>query len=120
MKNISEKQLEAIRAKREELKGLSAPLFVSLENGEIRTINDGLKKIYSSQGHTNLKSIWEWNSEGKQVIKGEHALLLWDKPKEREETKEQTEQTEQADPKRLFFPIRFVFSEKQVMEGWRA
>lgn len=115
----TEKQLSAIREKREELKALSKPFKKLVEVGEIDTINEGLTAYYSDQGHRNLKTLKQWNQAGKKVKKGEHALLLWGRPKavtRKEVTQEAQAESEETD----FYPICFVFSDSQVEEGRKA
>jgi len=116
-KQPTEKQLSAIRAKREELKGLSAPFKILLKEGAIGTINEGLIAMYAEEGHTNLKTLKQWNKEGKQVIKGEHACLIWGTPKKINRGEQPEQATEPTEDNRTdFFPICFLFSEKQVQE----
>jgi hypothetical protein len=119
-RKLTDKQLEAIRAKREYLKGLSAPLKELIDLGEIESINEGLKQIYSAQGHKNLKSIRQWNEEGFQVKKGEKALLLWGKPIERkkDDLNNQNQEETTAEENSIFnlFPLCYVFSASQVQE----
>ena len=109
-------QLESIRAKRTELKELSKPFKKLVEIGEISTINEGLTALYSEQGHKDLKTLKQWNKEGKSVIKGEHALLLWGKPKAIGKPEATTEATESEEDAADFYPICFVFSALQVHE----
>lgn len=108
-KPASEAQKEAFKAKREELKKLSKKLKKQKADGKIETINDGLKAIYEKQGHTDLRTIIEWNKAGFQVNKGEKSLLLWGSKKT--SIPRETEAT--ADPYD-FYPVCFVFSIKQV------
>lgn len=118
-KRPTEKQIEAMRAKRAALKELSAPLKELKKCGEIETINEGLISIYSQQGHTTLKTLKQWNSEGLSIKKGEKALLLWGKPtaSQRKEIAEQTENQQGEETDALdFYPICFVFSNLQVYE----
>lgn len=114
-KQISEKQLSVIREKRNKLKELSVPFKGMVKDGEITTINQGLTSLYASQGHSDLKTLKQWNEAGKRVKKGEHALLLWGKPKERKR-REQPEDGQEMDSLD-FFPICFVFSLNQVEDG---
>ena len=112
----TEKQLAAMREKREELKAISKPFKKLVEQGEISNINEGLVAMYAEDGHTVLKTMKQWNKEGKKIIKGEHAFLLWGKPqpiKNRETPPEPDK--EEEDPE--FFPICFVFSQHQVEQG---
>lgn len=112
MKTISKnkktsKNLEAIRAKRAELKELSQPFKPLLKTGVIKCINEGLRRIYSDQGHTVLKTLKEWNAEGMRVKKGEHACLLWGAPVS----------STKADEEIKYYPVCFVFSQKQVVKS---
>lgn len=105
---------KTIQEKREILKRLSAPLKALLKAEAIDSINDGLKMIYANQGHTILKTLRQWNKEGKHVKKGEKALCLWGRPKQHEDEPESPEETEKHDPTD-FFPICYVFSNLQVL-----
>lgn len=104
------KSIEAIRAKRTELKKMSQPLKELLKAGVIESINDGLRGIYANDGHTNLKTLKQWNKEGFLIKKGEHAFLLWGTPVNRTGKQPDTEQDEETE----FFPVCFVFSQNQV------
>ena len=84
-----------------------------VKEGTIDTVNEGLKEIYADEGHTDLKTIHQWNKVGKQVIKGEKALLLWGKPQSFEVVNEDTSEIDELD----FYPICFVFSQKQVIDS---
>ncbi|WP_255349822.1 hypothetical protein [Dysgonomonas sp. HGC4] len=108
-KPATENQLTTLQEKREKLKKLSKPLKKKVEKGTIENINQGLKALYSKQGHTELKTLSEWNKAGYSVIKGEHALLLWGKKKTRPNTDENA-----ATDSYKFNPICFVFSQLQV------
>lgn len=108
------KRLEAMRAKREELKTLSQPFKTLLKEGAINTINEGLRTVYAGQGHTTLKTLKQWNLEGFQVKKGEHAFLLWGSPVTR--PKQEPEPTDDDTDESDFFPVCFVFSQYQVQE----
>lgn len=97
-----------IKAIRQNLKGTSATLRELKENGSIKTINEGLKNIYSLQGNKELRTFEQWQKAGYKIKRGEKALYLWGK---------QTEKTitENGEEKEIqFFPIIPVFSENQV------
>lgn len=102
-----------IQEKRNYLKGLSRPIQLLVKEGAFDTVNEGLKEIYSEEGHTDLKTLRQWNSAGKQVIKGEKALLLWGKPRSFEVVNADTSEIDELD----FYPICFVFSQKQVTDN---
>lgn len=82
--------------------------------GQIERINDGLKAIYAQSGHEVLKTMKQWNKEGKRIRKGEHALCLWGQPKQHTPTENDEENQEQDALN--FFPICYVFSNLQVYE----
>jgi hypothetical protein len=106
-----------IQEKREYLKALSNDLKVLKTDGAIDTINEGLKNLYAQQGHTELKTIKQWNEQGKRVKKGESALLLWAKPKKIASLNpiNQTDTIEENEGMN-FFPLCFVFSNLQIQE----
>lgn len=106
-----QKETRITNPKREELKKISAPLKALLKDGTITTINEGLKEIYKASGHDELKTLRQWNRDGKRIIKGEKALLLWGSPRKIDIKKVSKE--EEAD-KMDFYPICYVFSNKQV------
>lgn len=111
------KETRITNPKREELKKISAPLKALLKDGAITTINEGLKEIYKAGGHNELKTLRQWNRDGKRIIKGEKALLLWGSPRKIDLKKAQ--EADEAD-KLDFFPICYVFSNKQVEERKEA
>lgn len=102
------KQNLNIKEKRQYLKGISATLKELKEKGEIKTINEGLKNIYSGQGKTELRTFDQWKTAGYRVKRGEKALYLWG----RETEKTITENGEEKEI--FFFPIIPVFSKNQV------
>ena len=109
----TEKQLEAIRAKRDELKELSKGIKLLVKEGKYDTVNEGLIEMYSKSGHKELKTIHQWNDINMSVKKGEHALLLWGSPKKRDKKQEGiTPESEEKEAE--FYPLCFVFSENQV------
>lgn len=114
MENIFD-SAKTIREKREILKGLSKPLQQLVKEAAIPTVNDGLKAIYAQSGHTELKTLKQWNKEGKRVAKGSHALCLWGAPKQIDKQNQGENQNEENDPTD-FYPLCFVFSNLQVYE----
>ena len=114
MENIFD-SAKTIQEKREILKGLSKPLQQLVKEGAITTVNDGLKEIYAQAGHTQLKTLQQWNKDGKRIEKGSHALCLWGTPKQTDKQQQEDNQDEDTDPAD-FYPICFVFSNLQVYE----
>lgn len=114
MENIFD-SAKTIQEKREILKGLSKPLQLLVKEAAITNVNDGLKAIYAQSGHTQLKTLKQWNREGKSIIKGSHALCLWGAPKKIEHQQSEESQNGENDPMN-FYPLCFVFSNLQVYE----
>ena len=114
MENIFD-SAKTIQEKRKRLKGLSKPLQILVKEAAIPTVNDGLKAIYAQSGHTELKTLKQWNKEGRSIKKGSHALCLWGAPKKVETIQVEEAQGEDNDPMN-FYPICFVFSNLQVYE----
>jgi hypothetical protein len=101
-----------IYEKRAELKELSQPLRILMKEGAIESINEGLKNMYRNGGHSVLNTIRQWNRQGKQVKKGEKALLLWAQPKHVQRVNEETTEVDEFD----YWPICYVFSNTQVTD----
>lgn len=112
MENIFQ-SANSIQEKREILKGLSKPLQALKKEGTIDSVNEGLKGIYAQSGHTELKTLRQWNKAGKRIKKGEKALCLWGSPKERNKEESGQNEGEESDPLN-FYPICYVFSNLQV------
>jgi len=109
----TEAQREAMRAKRDELKSFSKGIKILVKEGKYNTVNEGLIDLYSKSGHTDLKTIHQWNDLNMSVKKGEKALLLWGTPK-KSEKKEEPKSPENEEKEMEFYPLCFVFSQKQV------
>lgn len=101
-----------INEKRQKLKGLSAPIRALVKEGVFHTVNEGLKEMYAEDGHTVLKSIRQWNNDGKRIKKGEKALMLWGSPRKFEVVDTETAEVDELD----FYPIYFVFSNLQITD----
>lgn len=114
MENIFE-TAKTIQEKRTILKGLSQPLQLLVKEGALSSVNDGLKSIYAQSGHAELKTLKQWNKEGRNIRKGSHALCLWGAPKQREQAPQVEAENEDNDTLN-FYPICFVFSNLQVYE----
>ncbi len=104
----------SIQEKREELKKISHFIQIQVKKGVYNSVNEGLIDMYNQSGHNDLKSFKEWQKEGYSVKKGEKALLLWGVPlAKRKNENENKEKKEENKPD--FFPLCFVFSNKQVV-----
>ena len=86
-------------------------MLQELSNGLVETakaqkrnrfsINGLLREYYDIVGK-QLHTFEEWKEQNYSIRKGEHAYQIWDKPKDGSDGKK-------------WCPIRFVFSEDQVM-----
>ncbi len=107
-----QKQIE----RKNNLIALSAQVKQTLiATGQCKTVNEGLRLIYQKEGHSNLKSFFEWKKEGRNIKKGEEALLLWATPKQiKKALKDKTDG--QDDITTQYFPVVYLFSESQTIE----
>lgn len=58
-----------IQAKRTELKEISKNFLELKNSGNIASVNEGLKTLYSEQGHAELKTFEQWERAGMHVKK---------------------------------------------------
>jgi len=106
---------EQIKAKREELKAISAPFKMLVKEGAIGSINEGLANYYAEQGHTILYSYNKWKEQGFQVKKNSKALLMWGEPQPlKKKTEDNVSKSENKEDEDTFFPLAYVFSNLQV------
>lgn len=102
-----------MQEKREALKKRSAiaKKMIDAQPEEFTTINEALVFMYAEEGHTEIHSFKKWIEKGYIVRRGEKALLLWGEPKTafNQEKKKEGESDEFK-----FYPLAFVFSQKQV------
>lgn len=106
-----------IQEKRESLKKLSIIAKEMVEKGIVATINEGLIKLYKDEENQEFKLYNEWKKEGKQVIKGSKAFLVWGKPKEITNQEGKDNNSAEDDENGTFFPLCFLFSNKQVRDA---
>jgi hypothetical protein len=107
------------KAKRKALRDLSRIAKARIEaDCEGMTVNEVLlQKMYTDDDNTEFNTLFEWSKKGFKVNKGEHAFLIWGKPKptkKGEESKKPGEQTDEDDDS--FFPLCYLFSNAQVTE----
>ena len=103
MKELQQmKSAEKMVAIRKSLRNLSVKLDVSASMNcrEAYTINHLLREAYGLKSGAKLHTFEGWKKRGAAVKRGEHALLFWGKPVERE-----------GSP---FYPVVFLFSANQV------
>jgi hypothetical protein len=98
---------EKIKIVRQDLKEKSNLVKPLVQMGEFDTINEALiNKLYKSELHNEFKPLVVWNKEGKKVKKGEKAFTIWGKPRKAK--------NDDSEDEFSFFPVCYVFSNKQV------
>lgn len=107
----TKKMKDDIKAKREGLKALSKAAAMLVKEGAADSINDALVMLYKEQGHEEVHKFKKWLELGYVVRRGEKALLLWGQPRN---GSNQEKQTEADQDEYKFFPLAYVFSNKQV------
>lgn len=105
---------------REELILLSNNLKDLVDNGVYENMNKALISYYKQTYNlTSLKGFEQWNSEGFIIKKGSKGYKIWGKPRnftDKQTDKDKTEeQTDKNEP--YFYPIAYLFSEKQVVKS---
>lgn len=100
-----------MQAKREQLKALSKVAKMLVSSGACGTINEALIDIYRNDGHEEIHSFKKWIERGFCVRRGEKALLLWGEPRK---GGKQEKEAEGEEDEFKFFPLAYVFSNKQV------
>jgi hypothetical protein len=108
---------------RDRLKDLSANVKLLMQMGKIQasTVNDGLIELYRKEAdHSEFKTFNEWKKLGKSIMKGSKAFLVWGAPKDvnrldESSTEKGTEDPAESDEYK-YWPICYLFSDKQVTE----
>ena len=105
-----EKRLQRL----EQLRKLSAQILPAVKDGTFTNVNTGLIALYSCDGHTEFHTFNEWKKRGYKIVKGCEGFPVWGKPKQRTVTSETGEDREDD-----FYPMSYLFSNLQVIEGGR-
>lgn len=80
-----------------------------------QSINDIVIMWYKEEsGATEFKSFFQWKQAGFTVKKGEKAFLLWAKKRKATAKIEVKENEDPLEEEYRFFPLAYVFSDKQV------
>ncbi len=82
-------------------------------HNELGSVNEALKAVYAEQGHFEFNTYQGWKEMGKQVKKGEKALLFWGRPRKGKD-KEKPLANSDDFKEYEFFPLAYLFSQKQV------
>jgi len=111
MKNTEKKD---VNPKRLELRKLSvrakAMRELDPELGEC-TINEIIiNRFYSKNGNSEFHSYRAWRELGHQVKRGEKAFVIWGRKRKAEKTEVKKGESEEF----KFYPLAFLFSNKQV------
>ena len=81
------------------------------------TINEILLKlIYNTDGATEFNTFAQWKELGYTILKGSKAFVIWGQPRTGNEKREETDnkQVEGEEDEYSFFPVCYLFSNKQV------
>jgi glutathionyl-hydroquinone reductase len=97
-----------IKEKRAEIKAISQAVKNLVNEGVYKTVNDGLKSVYSHGEKREFKTFDQWEKIGMHVKRGEKAVYLWGK----QTTKTITENGTEKEIK--YFPLIALFSDLQV------
>jgi len=102
---------EEFKAKRTALCDLSRAIKAQIEAGELEaaTINEGLIEVYSKGKDLEFNTFHQWKGKGFKILKGSKAFLVWGKP-----MKVPVPESEKEDDEFKFWPVCYLFSEKQV------
>lgn len=95
------------------LVSLSEEIKLKGLHDELGSVNEALKAVYAEQGHFEFNTYQGWKEKGKQVIKGEKALLFWGRPRKGEDKDKPLADGENFKSYK-FFPLAYLFSQKQV------
>lgn len=85
-----------------------------------RTINSILmERLYNKKGNLQFKTFHQWKAEGKTILKGSKAYLVWAQPlnalKEQEAAeKDYNTALEDEEGKYKYFPVCYLFRNEQV------
>ena len=106
--------METKQDKRKALRELSNIAKMRMQmDCEGMTVNEILiEHFYTSEEHTEFKTLHDWNKEGYKVNKGAKAFLIWGKP--RATNKEQPQNQENEEEESEFYPLCYLFSNAQV------
>ncbi len=105
----------AYKVRREELKTLSRMVKLQMKMGAIdaASVNDALIQLYSADGHSEFKTFHQWKALGKSILKGSKAFAVWGSPKEIQHPDPEAAEDDEF----KYWPLCYLFSDKQVTEG---
>ena len=83
-----------------------------------RTVNYMLlNHMYNTEGAEEFNTFKQWKEKGATIIKGSKAFLIWGQPlgKQRANQAQEKGQDQSEEDEYNFFPICYLFSDKQVI-----
>jgi len=92
---------------------LSKDLKAKDLHNELGSVNEALKAVYATEGHYEFDTYQGWKDRGKQVRRGEKALLFWGRPRKGKDKEKPIANSEDF-KEYEFFPLAYLFSQKQV------
>jgi hypothetical protein len=104
---------EQYKENRERLISLSLVARELVKMGEFDRVNEAIiEGIYKEESPEieDFKTFGQWKHEGKTIIKGSKAFLVWGQPRKVEQTPEGS--TEPSEYK--YWPLCYLFSNMQV------
>jgi hypothetical protein len=109
MKNQESKYQE----NRDKLKQLSKVAKQAIKvNGGYQNVNDYvIRECYTTPENTEFNTFFQWREKGFKVKKGEHAFVIWGAPMKAQKTEHKEKQN---DDEFSFYPLCYLFSNKQV------
>lgn len=110
---------EAMKAKRQHLAQLSRVIKMKMQTGvtDAATVNEGLIELYSEDEILEFNTFFEWKKKGYSIKKGSTAFLVWGKPRKVPipgTEKNSNSDSDSEDDEFKFWPVAYLFSEKQV------
>ncbi len=106
-----EKKIET-KEKRQQLSELSTTVKPLVTSGQFDNVNEAvIETFYRKEGNTEFNTYKQWKEKGFQVRKGEKAYFVWAKPLAALQAEQGKETDEDS---RKYFPLCFLFSNRQV------
>ena len=116
VRSISPEAKAIYKMRRENLKQISRVLQLQMKSGaaDLDSVNEGLIQVYSADGeNTIFKSFQQWKEEGKFIIRGSKAFVVWGSPKKTARPEAEEGETDEF----KYWPFCYIFSNIQVTEG---
>ncbi|MDD5507039.1 MAG: hypothetical protein PHD25_01760 [Bacteroidales bacterium] len=99
--------ITAIASQRAALKVRTQSLKDQVASGQFQSVNAALLASYASKKHTTFNTYEGWVKAGKVVKKNSRPFLVWGRPVER---------TDEYGKTYSYFPVRYLYSNAQVVD----